>query len=244
MDTKRLILELAGVSAYYGHVRVLEGINLKVGLGESVAILGANGSGKTSLFRAMSGIMVRRSGHIAFDGVEISRLQPHAIVRLGISHIPEGKHLFPPLTVQENLEMGALLLHSGRRNKEVVEMRNLVFQLFPILSERKRQQAGTLSGGEQQMLAIGRAIMSHPRVLLLDEPSTGLGPLIIEHLLEALRTLKKLGLTILLAEQNVPLGLGLAEHGVVLSLGRIAIKGSASELANNAEVRRIYLGGD
>jgi branched-chain amino acid transport system ATP-binding protein len=238
------LLILNGVSAYYGRVHALEDIDLGIGHGESVAILGANGAGKTSLLRAVSGILVRRVGRIVFDGTEIGGLPPHDIVRLGISHVPEGKHLFPPLTVAENLEIGALPLYTGGRKEEVAEARHLVFELFPPLTERRKQLAGTLSGGEQQMLAIARTIMSRPKLLLLDEPSVGLAPKVIEHLFKVLKTLKQLGLTILLAEQNVPLALDHANKAIVLNLGRIALSGSAAELHGNPEIRRIYLGGD
>jgi branched-chain amino acid transport system ATP-binding protein len=244
LATNTRLLEINGMSAFYGNICALQEIDLDVQLGESVAVLGANGAGKTTLLRAVSGIIVQRFGRIAFDSVEIGSLHPHHIVRLGISHVPQGKHLFPSLTVLENLEIGALTLYANGRDKEVSQCRNLVFELFPNLAERKKQLAGTLSGGEQQMLAIGRAIMSHPKLLLLDEPSLGLAPKIIERLFDVFRTLKQLGLTILLAEQNVLLSLVLADRAAILKLGRIALSGSAKELSNNPEVRRIYLGGD
>lgn len=244
MDTSTRLLDVNGMSAYYRAVCALEAINFALGVGESVAILGANGSGKTSLFRALSGIIVQRFGRIVFDSIEIGRLHSHHIVRLGISHVPQGKHLFPELSVLENIEIGALTLHTRGRSKEVGEARDLVFKLFPRLEERKNQQAGTLSGGEQQMVAIGRAIMARPKLLLLDEPSLGLGPIIIEALFNVFRSLKQLGLSILLAEQNVPLSLGFADRAIVLKLGRIALSGSSAELQNNPDVRRVYLGGD
>jgi branched-chain amino acid transport system ATP-binding protein len=236
------LLALEGVSAYYGPARALEAIDLEVGHGESVAVVGANGAGKTSLMRAVSGLLVRREGKVTFDGVEIGTRCPHDIVRRGISHVPEGKHLFPPLTVAENLELGAFSLYTSGRGSQVEAARRLVYELFPWLRERSQQLAGTLSGGEQQMLAIGRGLMAKPKLLLLDEPSTGLAPGIIEQLFQALRVLKQRGLAILLAEQHVRLALELADRAVVLRLGRIALSGTATELRQNEELQRAYLG--
>lgn len=238
------LLEAKDLCADYGRIRVLTDFNLRVAAGECVAVLGANGAGKTTLFRALSGIMVRRSGEILFRDHSIAGTAPDQIVRLGLSHVPEGKHLFPSLSVAENLEMGALPLVQTGRGREAGGQRQLVLELFPRLRERLRQLAGTLSGGEQQMLVIGRALMSQPKLLLLDEPSAGLAPLIVEQTFEALAKLKELGLTILLAEQNVALGLRYADRGIVLHLGRVALAANAVELRENPSLHSLYLGAD
>jgi branched-chain amino acid transport system ATP-binding protein len=237
------LLRVAGLSAAYGPVRVLHDVDLSLAMGESLAVLGANGAGKTTLLRAISGLMVRRDGSIRFDGQEIAGRRADEIVRLGISQVPEGRRLFFPLTVLENLEAGALKLRSAGRRQEVKDAMAVAFDLFPQLSERRAQIAGTLSGGEQQMLAIARALMARPRLLLLDEPSVGLAPKVIESLFGVLHALKGTGLTIVLAEQHVPLALDLADHAVVLSLGRVALSGPPAELRDSADIRRAYLGG-
>jgi branched-chain amino acid transport system ATP-binding protein len=237
------ILVLHGLNAAYGPVRVLDGISLEVHEGECLALLGANGAGKTSLLRALTGILVRRSGQIVFCGTNIAALRSHEIVRLGIAHIAEGKHLFGPLSVADNLELGALAV-SASRHDEVARARALVYELFPQLRDRQQQPARTLSGGEQQMLAIGRAIMGLPKLLLLDEPSSGLAPMIVEHLFEVLGTFKRLGLTIIVAEQNVELGLRYADRGAVLHLGRLAMTAPKVELEHCPEIARLYLGAD
>jgi branched-chain amino acid transport system ATP-binding protein len=224
-------------------VRVLDGISLEVHEGECLALLGANGAGKTSLLRALTGILVRRSGEIGFCGTNIAALRSHEIVRLGIAHIAEGKHLFGPLSVADNLELGALAV-SASRHDEVARARALVYDLFPRLRDRQQQPVRTLSGGEQQMLAIGRAIMGLPKLLLLDEPSSGLAPMIVEHLFEVLGTFKRLGLTIIVAEQNVELGLRYADRGAVLHLGRLAMTAPKIELEHSPEIARLYLGAD
>jgi len=235
------ILVLHRVNAAYGPVRVLDGISLEVHEGECLALLGANGAGKTSLLRALTGILVHRTGEIVFHGTNIAAVRSHEIVRLGIAHIAEGKHLFGPLSVADNLELGALAV-SASRHDEVARARALVYELFPRLRDRQQQPARTLSGGEQQMLAIGRAIMGLPKLLLLDEPSSGLAPMIVEHLFEVLGTFKSLGLTIIVAEQNVELGLRYADRGAVLHLGRLAMIASKAELEHSPEIARLYLG--
>jgi branched-chain amino acid transport system ATP-binding protein len=237
------LLRVAGLSAAYGPVRVLHDVDFSLATGESLAVLGANGAGKTTLLRAISGLMVRRDGSILFDGREIAGRRADEIVRLGISQVPEGRRLFFPLTVLENLEAGALKLRSAGRRHEVKDAMTVAFDLFPQLSERRAQIAGTLSGGEQQMLAIARALMARPRLLLLDEPSVGLAPKVIESLFGVLHALKGTGLTIVLAEQHVPLALDLADHAVVLRLGRVALSGPPAELRDSADIRRAYLGG-
>jgi branched-chain amino acid transport system ATP-binding protein len=236
-------LRLDGVSAWYRQVRTLYDIDLALAPGASLAVLGANGAGKTTLLRAISGVMVRREGSIAFGGAELTRLGAHEIVRSGISHVPEGKHLFAPLTVAENLEIGALPLQQTGRAAEAEPARHLVHSLFPVLAKRAGQAAGTLSGGEQQMLAIGRALMSRPKVLLLDEPTVGLAPKVNETLFTALGRLKELGVAIVVAEQAVGLACGLADDAVVLHLGRIAMRGRAGDVRNDPELKRLYLGG-
>jgi branched-chain amino acid transport system ATP-binding protein len=237
------LLRVTGLHAAYGPVRILHDISFSLAEGESISILGANGAGKTTLLRAISGLMVRREGSITFAGAEISAKRADEIVRLGISQVPEGRRLFFPLTVLENLESGALPLRNGGRGGEVKDALDMVFQLFPRLAERRDQISGTLSGGEQQMLAIGRALMSRPRLLLLDEPSVGLAPKVIEALFGVLHTLKGTGLTIVLAEQHVPLALELADRAIILGLGRVALSGAPAELRDSEEIKRIYLGG-
>jgi branched-chain amino acid transport system ATP-binding protein len=237
------LLRLAGVSAGYGRADVLHGIDLSLPAGGSLAVLGANGAGKTTLLRAISGLMVRRAGSIQLGGRELARLRPDEIVCYGISHVPEGKHLFGPLTVAENIAIGALPLHRTGRGAQASEVRELVDRLFPVLRERGGQIAATLSGGEQQMLAIARALMSRPRVLLLDEPSVGLAPKVNDMLFAAMRALRDLGLVIVVAEQVVRLACDLADRAVVLSLGRVALQGPAAAIAADPELKRIYLGG-
>jgi branched-chain amino acid transport system ATP-binding protein len=235
-------LALSGVGAAYRRVDVLRNIDLTLDRGASLAILGANGAGKTTILRAISGIMVRRSGSIMFEGAELAMLGPHEIVARGISHVPEGKHLFLPLTVTENVEIGALPLHRSGRSGEAAAAKELVYDLFPILWERASQTAGTLSGGEQQMVAIARALMSRPKLLLLDEPSVGLAPRVNEALFAALARLKQLGVAIIVAEQVVRLACDLADQAIVLHLGQLAMAGSAQEVGRDPELRRLYLG--
>lgn len=234
---------LTNVSLSYGTVTVLKDVNLAVDAGTSLAVLGANGAGKSTLLRGISGLMVRRRGSIRFEGREISALEPHDIVRRGIGHVPEGKHLFNPLTVHENIEIGALPLHQSGRAAEANACRDMVYELFPALRARAGQVASTLSGGEQQMLAIARALMAKPKVLLLDEPSVGLAPKINEALFSALKRLKALGIVVIVAEQVVRLACDLAEEAVVMHLGRVAMRGPAAEIRDNPELKRLYLGG-
>jgi len=236
-------LKLKGLKAQYGQVEVLRDIDLTVEPGSTLAVLGANGSGKTTLLRAITGVMVRRQGSATLGNVELHTLQPHDIVRAGVSHVPEGKHLFKPLTVSENLEIGAYPLNMLGRKSEVQDARELVFELFPILEKRSQQISGTLSGGEQQMLAIGRALMARPKVLLLDEPSVGLAPRVNEQLFGALAKLKTLGVSILVAEQLVKIACDLADRAIVMHLGRIAMSGAASAVRDDPELKRLYLGG-
>jgi len=243
LATEKPLLDVANLSAAYGQVRILQDISFTLAEGESLSVLGANGAGKSTLLRAISGLMVRRQGSIRMAGKEISTLRADEIVHRGISQVPEGRRLFFPLTVLENLEAGALKLRNTGRGAEVKDALASVFDLFPRLAERRGQVSGTLSGGEQQMLAIARALMSRPRILLLDEPSVGLAPKVIEALFGVLHTLKGTGLTIILAEQHVPMALDLADRAIVLRLGQIALGGTPAELRDSEDIRRIYLGG-
>ncbi len=237
------LLTVSRLSAFYRQARSLDAVDIALAPGISLAVLGANGAGKTTLLRAISGVMVRREGSVVFNGEELVALKPHRIVERGISHVPEGKHLFKPLSVAENIEIGALALHHTGRSRETETARELVYSLFPVLAERRSQSAGTLSGGEQQMLAIARALMSRPKLLLLDEPTVGLAPRINDSLFAALRRLKALGLVIIVAEQAIGLACELADAAIVLHLGRVALAGAAAEVRHNPDLKRLYLGG-
>lgn len=233
------MLRYEGVNTFYGPIHALKDITFEVPKGSLVAVLGANGAGKTTLMNTTSGLIRPRSGQIHLDQVRIDRLPPDRIVRLGITQVPEGRQLFPDLTVAENLRMGA---YSRRAGAAIRKDQDEVLDRFPALKGRTRQMAGTLSGGEQQMLAIGRALMARPRVLLLDEPSLGLSPLLVRQLFERLGTLGKEGMTMVVAEQNAYLSLGVASSAVVLETGRVALAGSSDELRRTDRVRQLYLG--
>ncbi len=235
------LLKLGQLEVNYGAVRALKNVSLEVKSGEVVALLGANGAGKSTTLRAISGLVKAKSGSISYANQPISKLNPTQIVALGISHTPEGRRVFPGMTVLENLRLGA----SQRVDKENIQSDvDRMFDMFPILSERKTQTAGTLSGGEQQMLALTRALMNRPKMLLLDEPSLGIAPLIVRQIFATLAELKKSGTTILLVEQNVNIALNLADRAYVLRTGEIVLEGSASELrANSERVAQAYLGG-
>jgi len=224
----------------YGPVEALRGIDLEVRGGELVCLIGANGAGKTSTLRAISGLLRPRGGRILFADREIHRLSPAEILALGIAHCPEGRRIFPYLTVQENLEMGAYVRRDRRAVREDAER---VCGHFPILAERRRQAAGTLSGGEQQMLAIGRALMARPRLILFDEPSLGLAPTLVESTFQIVADIRRRGTTVLMVEQNAWLALGMADRGYVMETGRIVLEGPARDLLENDSVRRAYLGG-
>jgi branched-chain amino acid transport system ATP-binding protein len=237
------MLELDGVSAGYGPVQALLAVSVRVMPGEIVTLIGANGAGKSTLLMTICGDPRPRGGRILLDGTDIAGLPTHAIMRLGLAQSPEGRRVFPRMTVDENLLMGAETLGGGRGGDRAA-VREEVFALFPRLRERLSQRAGTLSGGEQQMLAIGRALMSRPRLLLLDEPSLGLAPLIVRQIFAAVRDLNaRTGLTVLLVEQNANLALRLAHRGYVLVNGRIAMEGTGAQLLARPEVRDAYLGG-
>jgi branched-chain amino acid transport system ATP-binding protein len=233
---RRTLLEVTGLAAGYLGERVVDGIDVEVRTGEAVAIVGSNGAGKTTLFKAIVGLLPRMAGRVVLDGTDLTRRPAHRVSRAGIAYIPAERHLFPAMTVKTNLLLGA---YPRRPHRETLE---LVLDLFPRLEERLQQRAGTLSGGEQQMLAMGRALMSRPRLLMLDEPTTGLAPKIARAAFAALDGLKATGVTLLIAEQQVPLALSVAERGYVLENGRIRLQGTAKELERNPEVRRAYLG--
>lgn len=233
------MLELRDVEVFYGSIRALKGISLTVGDGELVTLIGSNGAGKSTTLKAISSLLHPRRGEIFYGGQRIDHIAPHRIVALGISHCPEGRRIFSGLTVEENLRMGAV---QRKDRAAVASDMERVFSLFPRLKERRRQIGGTLSGGEQQMLAISRAIMSRPRLLLLDEPSLGLAPLVVDMIFDTIRQLKEERTTILLVEQNARLALEIADRAYVLETGRITLTGSAAELQHNPEVERTYLG--
>jgi branched-chain amino acid transport system ATP-binding protein len=230
------LLEVVGLAAGYRGERVVDEIDVRVGTGEAVAIVGSNGAGKTTLFRVIAGLLPPIEGRVVLDGKELTRRPAHRVARAGIAYVPAERHLFPAMTVKTNLVLGA---YPRRPDRETLE---LVYDLFPQLKGRLRQHAGTLSGGEQQMLAVGRALMSRPRLLMLDEPTTGLAPIAAQVAFEALEGLKKKGMTLLIAEQQVPLALSVADRGYVLENGRIRLEGAPGELEQNPEVRRAYLG--
>ena len=232
------MLEVKNLHVSYGEIRALKGVTFQVGEGEVVALLGNNGAGKTTTLRAISGLLAPREGDVVFEGGSLVGVASHAIVRRGVTHVPEGRRIFNRLSVLENLEMGAFT----RSDSEVRVDIDRVFTIFTRLFERRTQVAGTLSGGEQQMLAIGRALMAKPRLLLLDEPSMGLAPVLVEQIFETVQTINRQGVTILLVEQNAAMALSIAGRGYVLETGGIVLEGSARDLADNPEVRRAYLG--
>jgi branched-chain amino acid transport system ATP-binding protein len=238
-DAGDTILELSDVHTFYGTIEALKGISIDVHDGEIVTLIGANGAGKSTTLRSVNGLNHPRRGTIRFMGEDITSKPPHDIVRMGISQSPEGRKLFPRMTVVENLEMGAFQRHDRSGIKSDMEQ---VFTLFPRLAERKGQKAGTMSGGEQQMCAIGRAIMARPKLLMLDEPSMGLAPIFVERIFETIVEINQMGTPILLVEQNALMALEVAQRGYVMETGRIALHGPASELKTNEQVRATYLG--
>jgi branched-chain amino acid transport system ATP-binding protein len=232
------VLDVQNLHVYYGEIHALRGVALAVGKGEIVALLGPNGAGKTTTLNSLSGLLSPREGQITLEGRNLVGVPPHEIVRRGIAHVPEGRRIFNRLTVLENLEMGAYTRSDGAIAHDLER----VFVLFTRLRERRTQVAGTLSGGEQQMLAIARALMARPRLLLLDEPSMGLAPVLVEQIFETLLDINRQGTTLLLVEQNAAMALSVAHRGYVLETGAIVLSGPAAELRENAEVRRAYLG--
>ncbi len=234
------MLKIDNIHVYYGAIHALKGVSLEVGKGEIVTLIGANGAGKSTTLRTISGLLAPKGGMISFLGGDIGGIPAHEIVKRGISQVPEGRRIFAEMSVQENLEMGAFI----RKDKGGVEKDfDLVYERFPRLKERRRQQAGTLSGGEQQMLAMGRALMSRPKLLLLDEPSMGLAPLLIKEIFSIIEDINREGTTVLLVEQNANMALSIAHRAYVLETGRITLSGAAKELAASEDVRKAYLGG-
>jgi branched-chain amino acid transport system ATP-binding protein len=233
------MLELKDIQVYYGSIRALSGVSLRVNQGELVALIGSNGAGKSTTLKAISGLLRPRSGGIIYQGQEITRAPTDRIVALGISHCPEGRRIFGGLTVRENLLLGA-----ARRKGDVSADLDRVYELFPRLKERSSQKGGTLSGGEQQMLAIGRAMMTRPRVLLLDEPSLGLAPILVKQIFDIIQEINSRGITILLVEQNAIQALKIASRGYVLQTGEVVLSGSSQDLRENETVRKAYLGED
>ncbi len=234
------LLEVLDLQVAYGAVHALKGVTLHADAGEIVTLIGANGAGKTTLLRTISGLVPVRAGHIRFEGRELARVPPHEIVGLGIAQSPEGRMVFANLSIEDNLELGAYRRH-GRA--EILADREQVFALFPRLRERRKQSAGTLSGGEQQMLAIGRALMARPRLLLLDEPSLGLAPLLVREIFRTIREINGRGVTVLLVEQNAHMALSIAARGYVLETGRVTLEDAAARLLQNEAVQKAYLGG-
>jgi branched-chain amino acid transport system ATP-binding protein len=232
------VLKLAGVSASYGSVPAIQNVSIEIGEGEAVGLLGANGAGKSTTLRAISSL-VKRSGTITFAGTDLASLPPHRIPELGIAHVPEGRQVFPEMTVQENLEIGAYVPKAKAERSRTLD---LVYSIFPRLADRKRQLAGTMSGGEQQMLAVGRGLMLKPRLLMLDEPSLGLAPVMTDVTFEKIGEIHKMGTAILLVEQNVSRALSLVQRAYVLESGSVTLQGTSAELANNKQVQAAYLG--
>jgi branched-chain amino acid transport system ATP-binding protein len=235
------LLELDNVHSYYGHIHALSGVSLKVEEGEIVTLIGANGAGKSTTLRTISGLIHAREGKVQMGGKDITHMEPYKIVEMGVGHVPEGRGIFPRLTVQENLEMGAYTLSDA---VEVNRRMDNVFRIFPRLAERIYQKGGTLSGGEQQMLATGRGLMLKPKILLMDEPSMGLAPVLVDAIFDIIRDLNKSdGTTILLVEQNAQMALRYSTRAYVLETGRIVLSGPSKEIAQNPDVKKAYLGG-
>jgi branched-chain amino acid transport system ATP-binding protein len=233
------LLEMRDVHTYYGNIHALKGISIEIGDGEIVTLIGSNGAGKSTTLKTISGLLRPREGEVWFDGQRLDGTPAHDIVAKGISQAPEGRRIFPRLSVKENLEMGAFQRPKGADLEADFER---VYSLFPRLKERLSQNGGTLSGGEQQMLAIGRALMARPKLLLLDEPSMGLAPILVEQIFEIIKTINEQGTTVLLVEQNALMALGIANRGYILQTGEVVLSDQASSLARNPEVRKAYLG--
>ncbi len=234
-----MLLQLEDIKVRYGNIEAVKGIDLEVDSDEIVTLIGGNGAGKTTTLKTISGVQRAFSGRVLFDGNDITEKAPHDIVRSGVVQVPEGRRIFPRMTIRENLEMGAYQRKDSAGVKSDMER---AFELFPILKERIKQAGGTLSGGEQQMLAIGRGLMAKPRVLMLDEPSMGLAPIVVERIFETIAEINRQGMTILLVEQNAQIALTLAHRGYVIESGEIVLKGSGEELLANDDVRKAYLG--
>jgi branched-chain amino acid transport system ATP-binding protein len=239
-STEDALLRVEGLGSHYGPIRALSDVSLRVRDGELVAIVGANGAGKSTLLRSLSAVQPKSAGSVRFAGEDITRLPPHKVVARGICHVPEGRQVFAPLSVEDNLRLGA---YPHRHDRDWVERElERVYQLFPILMQRRTQTAGTLSGGQQQMLSIGRALLGRPRLLLLDEPSMGLAPLLVEEIFRVVQELNQAGVTVLLVEQNARAALRIAHRGYVLETGRVVMSASADALLSDQAIRRAYLG--
>ncbi|MFJ7586234.1 ABC transporter ATP-binding protein [Streptomyces sp. NPDC097617] len=235
------LLKVEDLKVAYGKIEAVKGISFEVNEGEIVCLVGTNGAGKTTTLRTLSGLIKPKSGTVTFDGQPLAAVPAHKIVSLGLAHSPEGRHIFPRLTIAENLQLGAFL----RTDKDGIEKDvQRAYEMFPILGERRKQAAGTLSGGEQQMLAMGRALMSRPKLLMLDEPSMGLSPLMMQKIMATIKELKATGMTILLVEQNAQAALSLSDSAHVMEIGKIVLSGSGRELLHNEDVRKAYLGED
>jgi branched-chain amino acid transport system ATP-binding protein len=242
--TSNLLLTLSGLNVYYGRLHVLKGVSLHVNEGEVVALLGANGAGKTTTLRAISGLLRPSSGTLSFAGQKIAGVSPDRLVRLGITQVPEGRQVFGPLSVQDNLLLGAYTRLRKLPQRDLAADLERIFELFPPLRDSRTRRAGSLSGGQQQMLAMGRALMARPRLLLLDEPCLGLAPLVAKQIMQTIAHLRDSGTTILVVEQNARAALQVADRGYVMETGKLALEGSADELMRNKDVRRAYLGKD
>lgn len=233
------MLEVKDLSVYYGVIQALKGISFEVNEGEVIALIGANGAGKTTTLQAVSGLLSAKAGSINFEGNDLLKTSPHKIVSLGMSHVPEGRRVFSQLSVYDNLKLGAF---TRKDNAEIEETLQSVYQRFPRLEERKKQLAGTLSGGEQQMLAMGRALMARPKIILMDEPSMGLSPIMVTQIFDIIKSISASGTTVLLVEQNAKKALSIADRAYVLETGKIVLEGKASELLNDDTIKKAYLG--
>ncbi len=232
------LLQVNNLEVYYGVIQALKGISFEVNQGEVIALIGANGAGKTTTLHTITGLLKAKSGSIVYDGADVTRTPGHKLVSMGLAHVPEGRRIFATLTVLQNLKMGAFT----RKDKgEIEETLKMIYQRFPRLEERKNQMAGTLSGGEQQMLAMGRALMSHPKLIVMDEPSMGLSPIYVNEIFDIIQSINKDGTTVLLVEQNAKKALSIADRAYVLETGNIVLSGDASDLLNNDQVKKAYL---
>lgn len=233
------MLEINDIKVYYGMIQAIKGVSFSVNESEVVALIGANGAGKTTILHTISGLLSPKEGNVVFEGQDITKLPAHKIVSMGMAHVPEGRRVFSQLSVLQNLKMGAYTRHD---KEEINETLTHVFDRFPRLKERQSQMAGTLSGGEQQMLAMGRALMSHPKIILMDEPSMGLSPIFVNEIFDIIQEVSKGGTTVLLVEQNAKKALSIADRAYVLETGNIVLEGQASELLNNEDIKKAYLG--
>ncbi len=239
MKTNEVLLDVRDVEVYYGVIRALKGVSLHVNKGEVVALIGANGAGKTTMLHTITGLVPAKSGSIVYDGHELTTMPAHKILPLGMAHVPEGRRIFQQLSVYDNLKLGA---YTVKNKAQIEENLRYVYKHFPRLEERKKQVSGTLSGGEQQMLAMGRALMSNPKIILMDEPSMGLSPLLVTEIFQIIKEVSRDGTTVLLVEQNAKKALSIADRAYVLETGSISLEGNAAELINDEQVKKAYLG--